>query len=123
MVALIYFVMACADGGSGGRSARSSVGRSPAAPAAAAAPQAAHFSRRSSEDSTTEDPTTKEIKVIGLIVSFQNKGDFYTFFVAPRRCVIIIFLLEFPPGGSGWIISVEDYADNSFAPLGSSDPS
>ena len=27
-----------------------------------------------------------------------------------------------PPGGSGWIISVGDYADNSFAALGSSDP-
>ena len=26
------------------------------------------------------------------------------------------------PGGSGWIISVGDYADNSFAALGSSDP-
>ena len=28
----------------------------------------------------------------------------------------------YPPGGSGWIISVGDYADNSFAALGSSDP-
>ena len=27
-----------------------------------------------------------------------------------------------PPGGSGWIISVGYYADNSFAALGSSDP-
>ena len=27
-----------------------------------------------------------------------------------------------PPGGSEWIISVEDYADNSFTALGSSDP-
>ena len=27
-----------------------------------------------------------------------------------------------PPGGSGWIISVGDYVDNSFAALGSSDP-
>ena len=27
-----------------------------------------------------------------------------------------------PPGGSGWIISVGDHADNSFDALGSSDP-
>ena len=27
-----------------------------------------------------------------------------------------------PPGGSGWIISVGDYEDNSFAALGSSEP-
>ena len=27
-----------------------------------------------------------------------------------------------PPGGSEWIISVEDYVDNSFTALGSSDP-
>ena len=27
-----------------------------------------------------------------------------------------------PPGGSGWIISVGEYADNSFAALGSSNP-
>ena len=27
-----------------------------------------------------------------------------------------------PPIGSGWIISVGDYAGNSFAALGSSDP-
>ena len=31
-------------------------------------------------------------------------------------------VLSGPPGGSGWIISVGDYADNSFAALGSSDP-
>ena len=31
-------------------------------------------------------------------------------------------LVHDPPGGSGWIISVGDYADNSFAALGSSDP-
>ena len=29
---------------------------------------------------------------------------------------------EYNPGGSGWIISVGDYADNSFAAMGSSDP-
>ena len=29
---------------------------------------------------------------------------------------------EGPPGGSGWIISVGGYADNSFAAFGSSDP-
>ena len=28
----------------------------------------------------------------------------------------------YPPGGSGRIISVGDYADNSFSALGSSDP-
>ena len=27
-----------------------------------------------------------------------------------------------PPGGSEWIISVEDYVDNSFTALGSSNP-
>ena len=31
-------------------------------------------------------------------------------------------LLFTPPAGSGWIISVGDYADNSFAALESSDP-
>ena len=29
---------------------------------------------------------------------------------------------HYPPGGSGWIISVGYYADNSFAALGTSDP-
>ena len=29
---------------------------------------------------------------------------------------------DHPSWGSGWIISVGDYADNSFAALGSSDP-
>ena len=32
------------------------------------------------------------------------------------------FEINHPPGGSGWIISVGGYADNSFAVLGSSDP-
>ena len=31
-------------------------------------------------------------------------------------------LLNRPPGGSGWIISVGDYVNNSFTALGSSDP-
>ena len=35
---------------------------------------------------------------------------------------LIIFLVYDPPGGSGSIISVGYYADNSFAALGSSDP-
>ena len=34
-------------------------------------------------------------------------------------CVALYYLL---PGGSGWILSVGDYADNSFAALGRSDP-
>ena len=39
------------------------------------------------------------------------------------RCVINVMLLHCaPPGGSKWIISVGDYADNSFTALGSSDP-
>ena len=37
-----------------------------------------------------------------------------------------VFNLNFdqvdPPGGSEWIISVGDYADDSFTALGSSDP-
>ena len=30
--------------------------------------------------------------------------------------------LNYPPGGSKWIISVGDYVDNSFTALGSSNP-
>ena len=37
-------------------------------------------------------------------------------------CVVACSGILNPPGGSGWIISVGDYADNSFAALGSSDP-
>ena len=33
-----------------------------------------------------------------------------------------VYNLSFPPGSSGLIISEGDYADNSFAALGSSDP-
>ena len=32
-----------------------------------------------------------------------------------------MFIGELLPGGSGWIISVGDYVDNSFAAFGSSD--
>ena len=39
---------------------------------------------------------------------------------------VILFMIKlycfFLPGGSGWIISVGDYADNSFTALWSSDP-
>ena len=33
-----------------------------------------------------------------------------------------LLIMPGPTGGSGWIISAGDYADNSFAALGSSDP-
>ena len=33
-----------------------------------------------------------------------------------------VLMVEVPTGSSGWIISVGDYADNSFAAFGSSDP-
>ena len=35
---------------------------------------------------------------------------------------MIQLILMFSPGGSGWIIHVGDYADNSFAALESRDP-
>ena len=46
-------------------------------------------------------------------------------FIIYNKCrVSISSLLYFPhpPVGSEWIISVEDYVDNSFAAFGSGDP-
>ena len=37
--------------------------------------------------------------------------------------LVAILIWMGPPGGSEWIISVGDYADNSFTALGSSDSS
>ena len=34
----------------------------------------------------------------------------------------ILLIINNPPGGSEWIISISDYVDNSFTALGSSDP-
>ena len=53
---------------------------------------------------------------IYLITPIHSDASVVTFYFAFSRAP------PRPPGGSGWIISVGDYADNSFAALGSSDP-
>ena len=71
-----------------------------------------------------------------IILIYNKEISFYcsiSYFSPPLHCLLhamhvhLIFCYYFaiifdPPGGSGWIISVGDYADNSFAAFGSSDP-
>ena len=52
-----------------------------------------------------EQPTWRELRVLDQLTTKA-----------------LVLLLGYPPGGSGWIISVGYYADKSFAALESSDP-
>ena len=56
----------------------------------------------------------------GAMCVKQGRGCMDQVFAVRQVCEK--YLANGPPGGSGWIISVGDYADNSFAALGSSGP-